>query len=353
MNTVSAGAGGTDQAMPARRRLVGVLLAALGGVALAVQSTLNGRLGSVVADGALAAFVSFGSGLVVLAVIVPTSARGRAGFRRLGQALRVGRLRWWQCVGGVSGAFLVTSQGMTVAELGVAVFTVAVVGGQVLSSRAVDRAGLGPQGPQPLTVRRTVGAVLAVPAVAIAVADRFGHSELIVLAVLPVVAGVAVAWQQAVNGRVRVESGDAFVATFVNFAVGTVVLVVVVAVRLSVGGWPAHWPSQWWDYCGGLLGIVVIAPAVAAVRLVGVLVVGLCSVAGQLVGALLLEILAPAGSVVFPAAGTALALVAVVVAAAPPKQARAVLGGWRRSDDGDARNDSDVQNDSDAQNDDG
>jgi transporter family-2 protein len=327
-----------------------VLLAALGGLALAIQAAINGRLGAGLGDGELAALVSFGSGLVVLLAVVPTSTRGRAGLRRLGGALRGGGLRWWQCLGGTCGAFLVTTQGMTVAELGVAVFTVAVVAGQVLSSLVVDRVGIGPAGPQPLTPRRTLGALLAVPAVAIAVADEFGHSGLLVLAVLPVVAGLAAAWQQAVNGLVRAEAGDAFVATLVNFAVGSAVLAVVVAVRLSLGGWPGHWPTQWWQYLGGTIGIVVILTAVGAVRLVGVLVVGLCSVAGQLVGALVLDVVFPggtAGSVLFPAVGTAIALVAVVVAAAPPKRAGTALGGWRRSADSRPRRDRDPSRDHD------
>ena len=37
------------------------------------------------------------------------------------------------------------------------------------------------------------------------------------LAVLPALAGIGIAWQQAVNGRVRAASGSAMVAGFVNF----------------------------------------------------------------------------------------------------------------------------------------
>jgi transporter family-2 protein len=322
---VTTDCAGARSGQPGSRTLAGVALAATGGLALAVQARVNGQLGlklnpgvhNTTLSGVLVAFVSFGSGLVLLAAFILITPSGRRGARRLFAALRGHRLKWWQCAGGASGAFLVSTQGLTVAEIGVAVFTVAVVAGQVLSSLAVDRAGIGPQGPRPLTVQRTVGALLAVPAVAIAVASQFGHANLLLLAVLPLLAGVFVAWQQALNGLVSQVAQDSMVATTVNFAVGAGVLVVGLAVPIALHGVPTRWPGAWWLYTGGVAGIVVILGAVAAVRLVGVLVVGLSSVAGQLIGALLLEVVVPAGptgSLVFPVVGTVLALVAVVVA---------------------------------------
>jgi transporter family-2 protein len=306
--------------------LAGVALAALSGLALAVQSRINGQLAAALRDidphagaldGELAGLISTVLGLVLLALFVPAVPFGRRGLRRLGAALRTGRLRWWQCAGGLSGAVLVSTQGVTVTALGVAVFTVAVVAGLVLASLAVDRAGLGPQGPRPLSTRRTVGALLAVPAVGIAVANQLGHPDLLLLAVLPLVAGAGTAWQQAMNGQVTAQSGDSMVASLVNFVVATTALVLVAIVPVAIFGLPARLPGTWWLYLGGALGIVLIASAATSVRLVGVLVMGLSSVAGQLVGALVLEVVAPAGpsgSLLFPVVGTVLALVAVVVA---------------------------------------
>ncbi|HEY3752727.1 MAG TPA: DMT family transporter [Pseudonocardiaceae bacterium] len=323
MDVVSAG---SDPVPAGSRQLAGVALAALSGLALATQSRINGQLAAALRDidphagaldGELAGLISTVLGLVLLALFVPAVPFGRRGLRRLGAALRTGRLRWWQCAGGLSGAVLVSTQGVTVTALGVAVFTVAVVAGLVLASLAVDRAGLGPQGPRPLSTRRTVGALLAVPAVGIAVANQFGHTGLLLLAVLPLVAGAGTAWQQAMNGQVTAQSGDSMVASLVNFVVATTALVLVAIVPVAVLGLPSRLPGTWWLYLGGALGIVLIASAATSVRLVGVLVMGLSSVAGQLVGALVLEIVAPAGppgSLLFPVVGTVLALVAVVVA---------------------------------------
>jgi transporter family-2 protein len=331
-----------DPGLPAGRTLAGVALAVLSGLALAAQARVNGRFADALRAAAphrgplaaiLAGLISTAIGLALLALVVPLFPAGRRGIARLRKALRDGGLRWWQCLGGACGALLVSSQGLAASALGVAVFTVALVAGQVLASIAVDRAGLGPRGRRPLTVRRLVGALLAVPAVAVAVADQFGHQTVLLLAVLPLVAGAGTAWQQAMNGLVTVAAGDGLVGSLVNFLVAEVVLVVGASVPVALLGVPERLPGTWWLYLGGPLGVVLIATGIAAVRLVGVLVLGLSSVAGQLVGALLLETLVPAGpggSLLYSVVGTALALVAVAVAGLPGRGGSAKMASGDR-----------------------
>ncbi|MEW2376319.1 DMT family transporter [Micromonospora sp. NPDC047812] len=306
----------------AARRVTGVGLATASGLAVAVQSRINGELGVRLADGIAAAVVSFGLGLLVLLVLVPATPGGRRGLAALRGALADGTLRPWQCLGGACGALLVAAQGLTIGTLGVAVFTVAVVAGQSGSSLAVDRAGIGPGGPQPVTGRRLAGAALTVVAVLLAVGDRLGDPGTLGLALLPLLAGVAIAWQQAVNGRVRMAAGSALTATLVNFSVGTVALLVAFAVDLALRGWPAGGaPAEPWLYLGGPIGIVFIAIAAAIVRFTGVLLLGLATIAGQIVGAVLLDLLLPtAASRPGPVTllGAALTLVAVGVAALAP-----------------------------------
>ncbi|GAA1278804.1 DMT family transporter [Saccharothrix xinjiangensis] len=309
--------------MGERVRLVGALVSFVGGAFLAVQGRLNGELGHVFEDGFLAALVSFGGGLALLLLFVPTTAAGRAGLVRLRDALRGGRIRWWQCLGGACGAFFVSTQGLTVAALGVAVFTVAAVAAQAVSSLLVDRAGMGPAGRVPLTGPRVLGAALAVVAVGVAVADELGDPAALWLALLPAVAGIGLGWQSAVNGLVREAAGSTRVTTLVNFGTGTAVLLVVCAVDVAVRGLPDAAPAGPWFYAGGALGIFTIGSAVLAVRWLGVLLVGLCQVAGQLVGALAVDLIAPAAGERLSAltvAGTVLTLLAVVVAALPGRR---------------------------------
>lgn len=306
-----------------RLRVVGAGVAFAGGLFLAVQARINGGLGHVLRDGFLAALVSFGGGLALLLALVPTAAAGRAGLARLRSALRRGEIRWWHCTGGACGAFLVSAQGLTIASLGVAAFTVSVVGAQVISSLLVDRAGLGPARAQPFTWSRVTGAVAAVVAVGVAVSTEFGQPASLWPALLPAAAGAGLGWQQAANGLVREAARSTRVTTLVNFATGTAVLVAVAAVDVAVRGLPTAAPSSPWSYVGGALGVVAIATAVVAVRWSGVLLVGMGQVAGQLVGALAVDVVAPAGGGRLTAAtvvGTVLTLLAVGVAALPDRR---------------------------------
>lgn len=306
------------------------LSAAFGiGMLVAVQSRLNGELGHVLADGVAAALVSFGSGLLILLIgtaLVPPVRRALANvWRQIRKPMRgYGGLRWWQCLGGLSGAYLVATQSITVSVIGVAVFTVAAVAGQAISSLVVDRLGFGPAGPQPYTTLRVVGAVLALGAVVLAVSSQLRHPDGLLLAVLPAVGGVGAAVQQAINGRVaRAAAPNAYgavAAGVVNFLVGFVALLVVFLADLGLRGAPHHLPSEPWLYLGGACGVIFISAAAAVVRVVGVFVLGLGTIAGQLIASLFIDLFVPAAdkAVTFPVvAGTLLALVAVIVAAVP------------------------------------
>jgi len=312
-----------------QHQIVG-LSAAFGiGMLVAIQSRLNGELGHVLADGVAAALISFGTGLLILLIGTALVPQIRRSLGNVWRAIRTpmrghGGLRWWQCIGGVAGAFLVVTQSITVSVIGVAVFTVAGVAGQAVSSLVVDRLGFGPAGPQPYTTLRLVGAVMALAAVVLAVSSQLSHPDGLLLAVLPALAGVGSAVQQAINGRVaRTASRDAYgavAAGVVNFLVGFVALLVVFLVDLTMRGAPQPLPSDPWLYFGGACGVIFISAAAAVVRVVGVFVLGLGTIAGQLIASLFIDLFVPAAdkAVTFPVvAGTVLALVAVVVAAVP------------------------------------
>ncbi|TDD44891.1 EamA-like transporter family protein [Kribbella antibiotica] len=305
------------------------LAAAFGiGALFAIQSRLNGGLGELLGDGIPAALISFGTGLVILAIVaalVPGIRRALGNvWRAIRDPLNAGGLRWWQCIGGLCGAWTVAVQSVTVHVLGVAVFIVAGVAGQAGSSLIVDRLGLGPAGRQGFSTLRIVGAVIAVVAVVLAVSDQFGHPGRLLLAILPALGGVASAFQQAINGRVAQTAAGgrhgAVAAGAINFAVGFAALLVVFGIDLALRGAPNALPGNPWLYLGGACGVIFMSVAAAVVRVVGVFVLGLGTIAGQLIGSLLIDLFAPAADkpVTFPVvAGAALALVAVVVASLP------------------------------------
>jgi transporter family-2 protein len=318
-----------DSAPTRNARTVGTVVAVGIGAAVAVQARINGELGQRIDDGVVAALLSFLGGLLLLMLLAAVRPGMRRGLGRVAAAVRSRRLRRYQMLGGICGAFLVACQGLTVAAIGVAVFTVAVVAGQTVSGLMVDRAGVGPGQPRPINLRRIAGAVLVLAAVVLAVSDRLGTPQALWLAALPALAGVGTAWQQAVNGRVGAAArnggpalGGMLPAALVNFGVGTVALALVAAVEVAMLGLPEQLPAQPWLYLGGALGVLFIGAAAAIVPITGVLLLGLGTVAGQLVGALLLDLFLPAADDHLTATtliGTALTLVAVTVTALPSR----------------------------------
>jgi len=302
---------------------LGVLGAVIVGVLTATQSRVNGELGRQLSDGYLAAVISFGSGLIILFGALAVWAPGRRGLSRAFASVRAGTTPWWYLCGGAGGGLFVLSQGITGAVLGVALFTVAVVCGQTISALIIDRNGVGTTAPAAITVTRLIGSSLALVAVGVAVSAGFGGDIPAWMLLLPFTAGLAVAVQQAVNGQVRRIAESALTATFMNFLVGTTVLLVACLVHEAIVGLPERMPTDPALYLGGLIGTIFIGGAVIVVRVTGVLLLGLGSVAGQLVMSLVLDVLVPApGQVVVASTvvGTLLTLVAVVIAAIPSRR---------------------------------
>lgn len=295
------------------------------GAFVAAQSRINGQLGHELGDGYLAAFISFGSGFVIMGIVAALQPGTRRGIGSVIRSIRSGTTPWWYAVGGTAGAVFVLSQGLTAAILGVALFTVATVTGQTLSGLLVDRHGLGTMQPKPVTVFRLVGAVLAVLAVAFSVSPEIRAGIPPWVLILPLAAGLSLGWQQAVNGQLREISGSALTATFFNFAVGAIVLGVILLVHAIASGLPVHLSDKPYLYLGGAIGIVFVAGYAIVVRLTGVLLMGLSAITGQLAASLLFDIALPvagrelAWTTVVGTVGT---LLAVGVAALPSPVAR-------------------------------
>lgn len=286
---------------------------------------MNGGLTAVWDNPRQAALYSFGSGFVILSAFVVLRPGLRASIRRIGTTVRRGTLRWWEVIGGFLGALFVLTQSWTVPLIGVAAFSVGIVAGQTANSLVVDRLGVSPRGVLPVTGNRLVAAVIAIGAVVVAVADRMGTpggtSVLPVLAAF--LAGAVIAFQQAINGRVAVESGNPWAATWLNFALGSALLAVIFLATVLLGAGPSlHLGGNPLLYFGGVVGLIFIALAVWSVTKIGVLLTALLSVAGQLTAALILDLLLPtAGAVVTGGLVMAVALAYVAV----------VTASWRRA----------------------
>lgn len=294
-----------------------MLAAVVGGALVALQSRVNGQLGGDLGDGFFAALVSFGVGLVIITVALLVSRKARQGVTKVRIAIRARELPWWFIFGGVAGGLFVLSQGLTVGIIGVALFTVAAVAGQTVSGLIIDARGIGTVAPKRVTPARIVGSIIALIAVVISVAPQITSSVPFWIALMPLVFGLFLGWQQAVNGQVKTLAGSAIAATFFNFLTGTALLLVLAVVNVAIAGWPHGFPTNPVLYLGGLVGVGFIAIFAIVTPIIGVLLQSLAAVSGQLLMSLLLSVIVPtsgqtlAWTTVF---GTLLTLVGVAVA---------------------------------------
>lgn len=304
-----------SRAAPGTGVALGVTFAT--GVGIAAQAFVNGRLGGSLDAAPLAAMVNNGVGLCVLVALgLATGA-----FLRGGRRFKVApRPRAWHFLGGPLGAFLVYVLTVGPPRVGVAVLTVALVGGQTVGSLVVDAAGLSPAGHRPLTRARLVGVMLAVVAVTLAATGASGDLELPILS-LAFATGIGTAFQQAANGQLAHSSGEPVVAGAINFALGGIVLTVF-ALSVTGGEAPGGWSAPPWQFLGGVFGMAAVVTAAWSVASLGVLRLTLAIVAGQSAGALAFDLVAPAPGeavTVSTVLGVVLTLIAVAASGRGPR----------------------------------
>jgi len=271
-------------------------LAALSGLMIAVQARANGELSHRLDNGLQAALVSFGSGLIIIALIALFSPSIKKGIRTLRTAVVTQAIHTWPLFAGMLGGSFVAVQTQIVPLIGVAIYSVASIAGQSAISLVVDRIGLTGGGAKRITPRRVTAALVTVFAVFISVADRLDGTDLSIAAVLlGVIAGMIVGVQRALNGQINEYSRQSFTTSLLNFAMGTTFLAVVLLLAILFSGvklspLPA---GPWWMYTGGVIGVIYIAFTSTIVQHLGVLTFTLISVGGQLFGSLLIDLFSP------------------------------------------------------------
>ena len=131
----------------ARTSLAPALVGAVSvGVLTAVQARINGQLGVRLDHAMVAAVISFGSGLLLIALVSVLTPGGRRGAVLLSRGIRERSIPWWMLVGGAAGALTVGTQAVAVGIVGVSLFTVGIVAGQTVGGLILDRVGYGPGG---------------------------------------------------------------------------------------------------------------------------------------------------------------------------------------------------------------
>lgn len=114
-----------------------------------------------------------------------------------------------------------------------------------------------------------------------------GVSMFFVYLIIALAAGVALASQSAINTQLaKAMSGEAVIATFISFAVGTIVLFFIAWVKTDLWGNLSTVPSQpWWKLIGGILGAVVVFTTVLLAPKLGITAMLFFIIVGQLITA--------------------------------------------------------------------
>ena len=276
------------------------LFAALCGILVAIQSRVNGGLSAILGNGVEAALISFGSGFIILNLILATNSKVRTGLRGVLFSIRSKQLPRWRLSAGILGGIFVAIQAFSVPLIGVALLSVTTIAGQTAASLFVDKAGMTAGGKQPITLRRTLAAVITVIAVLVAVWDRLvvANTSLIAIA-LSFGGGLLLGLQRALNGQINEHSKNSLATTWLNFATGCTFLSCLILFTTLSGDSLGKLPSSpWWIYSGGAIGILYIAFASTIVQEIGVLAFTLFTTGGQLVGSLLIDLIFPTEGVV-------------------------------------------------------
>ena len=138
------------------------LLAALSGILISLQARANGELSLRLNNGLQAAFISFSSGLILIAIISLFNPTIKGGVRRLRASVAAKEIAPWTLFAGALGGTFVAVQTQIVPLIGVAIYSVASIAGQGATSLIVDRSGLTGGGKKAITPRRIAAAVVTV-----------------------------------------------------------------------------------------------------------------------------------------------------------------------------------------------
>ncbi|EEI63799.1 DMT family transporter [Corynebacterium glucuronolyticum] len=303
--------------------LLFVFLTVLAGTLSPMQSAVNGQLGKHVGDGHLASVISFGTGLILMLIVVFTNRNWRSSYLALPGQMRRGVVPWPNFFAGICGSAVVLSEGISAGILGVATFQTSLISGMVISGILCDRLGVGVEHKEPLSLPRILGALMAIGATVLVVSPNFQAPHMIGLAVLPFVAGLLAGWQPAGNSTIGKVAGSMIVSVTWNFTVGFLILGSVYVIRLITGHAEFMLPDAWWMYLGGPLGLISIGLMALLVRKTGLLLLALASTAGQLIGSIVIDLAIPQlGGHVYTVTvlGALTALIASGIAMIPSKK---------------------------------
>lgn len=132
------------------------LMPVLAGIAMTIQSGINGQLRAAIQHPLLAAFISFVGGTLALGLLLFFS-------KHAFPALSVySNIAWYKFTGGLLGAFVVTVVLLSVVEIGASNMFVLIVAGQLSTALVMDHFGILGMRENPVSLQKIIGVMLVV-----------------------------------------------------------------------------------------------------------------------------------------------------------------------------------------------
>lgn len=132
------------------------MLPVLAGVAMTVQSGINGQLRSAINHPLLAAFISFLGGTLALGLMLLFSKQAFPALASYSD------ISWYKFSGGLLGVFVVTVVLLSVQEIGASNMFVLIVAGQLFTAVLMDHFGVLGMRESPVSLQKMIGIVLLI-----------------------------------------------------------------------------------------------------------------------------------------------------------------------------------------------
>lgn len=132
------------------------LMPLVAGVAMSVQSGVNGQLRASLSQPVLAAFISFFSGTLTLLLIMLFTKTGMPSMQQLGA------VEWYKYTGGMLGVIVVTFVILSVHQVGASNMFVLIVAGQLVTALCMDQFGLLGLRVNPVSFQKLFGILLVI-----------------------------------------------------------------------------------------------------------------------------------------------------------------------------------------------
>jgi len=135
-------------------KILPLVIAALSGIAMAVQGSINAALGKVVGLWE-STFIVHSTGFLLVSVLFFVFRAGQEN-----QILSLFQAPWYSYMGGILGVFIIYTVVLSIPQIGVAPATTAIILGQIFTAGLVDHFGLFGMNKIPFNLYHVLGGLM-------------------------------------------------------------------------------------------------------------------------------------------------------------------------------------------------